>query len=138
MRKIIACLLLGCLIFTAASGAERASVGNYVRAYSGGDGFVVWVMRYGPPESQEALVQINGIDHPWDGQILHAKVEPMQSGVKYVVEAKGKRSDVLAIDSHSVELFITGQRWTSMLTYDKKLSEQGQPQAFLTQYLEQK
>lgn len=100
------------------------------------------VLRVGPLANKEALVQINGIDHPWDGQIHRLKIEPMQNGMKYVSVSGGKRFDVLqrseSAGAPAFELAVPGLPGRTELVYDRELSAEGNAQHFLSQYLEQK
>lgn len=137
MRQLIVSFLL-CFTFLSPSQAgERPEAGRYIKAYSGGEGVLVWLLRVGPPANQESLVQIVGIDHKWDLRILKLKREATQRGVKYVLDADGRRYDVLVMEEGATELFIPGLRKTD-LSYDKQQSAHGNAEQFLTEYLEQK
>ena len=142
MRKLIALFVLCTAVFGNVVAAERPDVARYVRAYTGGEGVTVWVLRFGPVADKEALVQINGIDHPWDGRVQRMKIEQMQSGVKYVASSGGKRLDVLwrseLPGAPTLELAVPGMPGRTALAYDKAVSAESDAQHFLTKYLEQK
>jgi len=136
MRSLLAALLLGLTL--AAHAQARPEVGRYVKAWSGPEGIVVWTLRYGPPEAQEALVQVNGIDHKWDHRILRVKTVPMQNGSKFILHADGRQYEVLTADDAGMELLVPGMARRLPLRYEKDLSSQGNAQHFLTEYEEQK
>lgn len=138
MRQFILFFMLTVGFMSASSATERPEVARYVKAYSGGEGIVVRTLRLGPQANQEALVQITGIDHQWDGRIQKTKIEPTQRGVKYVVFTDGMRYEVLVMDDAGTELNAPGIARRTTVTYDKALSVQTEPQHLLTEYLEQK
>lgn len=137
MRQLIFLFLLCFGSLSLSQAGERPEAGRYIKAYSGGEGVVVWLLRVGPPASQESLVQIVGIDHKWDLRIQKLKREATQRGVKYVLDADGRRYDVLVMEEGTTELFIPGLRKAD-LRYDAQHSAQGNAEQFLTDYLEQK
>jgi hypothetical protein len=137
MRKFILFFMLSFGLLSTSWANDRPEISRYIKAYSGGEGVVVWVLRVGPQASQEAIVQITGIDNKWDRRIQKMKMEPTQRGMKYVSAAEGKRYDVLVMEDSGVELYVPGIRKT-MVSYDKALSAQGNPEHFLTEYLAQK
>jgi hypothetical protein len=137
MRKFVLFFMLGFGILPAALAEDRPEIARYFKVYSGGEGTSVRTLRIGPQANQEAIVQIIGIDHKWDGRIHKMKIEPTQRGRKYVTTADGQRYDVLVMDESGIDLNVPGMR-TSTLSYDKALSAQGEPQHFLTEYLDQK
>ena len=98
---------------------------------------VVWVLRYGPQANHEAIVQIKGIDHPWDGRIQKMRIETSPRGLKYVAGNEGNRHDVLLMEDAGLEVAVPGVR-RAQVSYDKVLSAQGNRSMFLTEYMEQK
>jgi hypothetical protein len=116
---------------------KRPEMSRYTAAYSGGEGYRVWIARIGPRESQEALVQITGIDHKLDGQVLRAKIIQSGTALKYSTTINGQRYDLLSIDGKNVELSLTGAPWSSTLCYDKSLVDERPPEHMLTTYLEE-
>ncbi|MEO5561577.1 MAG: hypothetical protein ABIO49_16535 [Dokdonella sp.] len=135
---IVALLLLGAGGFSVASAVPRPEVARYIKAYSGQEGITVWTLRIGAVDKSEALVQITGIDHPWDMRIRKLKVEPSQHGNNYVATVDGKRFVVLAMEGESGQLYLPGSgEAQSKLIYSKTVSEQGNPEHLLTEYLKQ-
>ena len=120
------------------AGTGKPEIGRYVRAYEGDEGIVVWIMRYGAPAAQTALVQVNGIDHELDHRILKTKIVPQQVGSKYFYEAGGKQYELLRVRESGYELQVPGSPRVSPLRYDKELSKAGRPDQFLVEFQEQK
>jgi hypothetical protein len=57
MRKLFMLFVLTIGLMSASRAEEsRPEMSRYTTAYSGGEGFQVWVARFGPKENQEALV----------------------------------------------------------------------------------
>ena len=110
----------------------------YTTAYSGGEGYRVWIARIGPKANQEALVQISGIDHKFDGRVLRAKLVSSANGanVKYTATVDGQSYELLTVEGTRATLRITGAPWSSDLSYDKTLVNDRAPQHLLTDYLE--
>jgi hypothetical protein len=138
MRQFILFLMLSVSFLSASAANDRPEIARYAKAYSGGEGIVVRTLRVGPQANQEAIVQITGIDHKWDGRIQKMKMEPTQRGVKYVTTADGKRYDVLVMDDGGTELYVPGIARKTTIIYDKALSAQTEPEHLLTEYLDQK
>lgn len=139
MRKILLCLLLWIGLFSGASAEQpRPEMARYTKAYSGGDGYQVLIARFGPKVNNEALIQIVGIDHALDGKVIRAKVASAGGGLKYTAIIDGKPLDVLYVQGESAELRLTGQPWTSTLSFDRELVSSQPPQHLLTAFLEQK
>jgi hypothetical protein len=124
--------------FGADNGLEQA-VDKTVGAWRvGGEGYRVWVARFGSKENQEALVQISGIDHKLDGRVIRAKVVPNAGGgsVKYTTTLDGQSYELLSVEGTKAVLRVTGAPWTSDLCYDKSLVDDRSPQHLLTDYLD--
>lgn len=139
MRKIFLCVLLCTGLFSVASAEQpRPEMARYTKAYSGGDGYQVWLARVGPKENNEVLIQIVGIDHKLDGKVIRAKATSVGGGLKYTATIDGKPLDLLYVQGDSAELRLTGQPWTSTLSYDRELVSNQPPQHLLTAFLEQK
>jgi hypothetical protein len=137
MRKLILLLLLAVGLLSNLQAEEKVpEMSRYTSAYSGGEGYRVWVARFGPREQQEALVQIEGIDHKLDGRVLRAKAMPSAGGVKYTAIVDGQSYELLSVDGKNAELRLTGAPWSSTLCYDKSLVDDRPPQHLLTGYLE--
>ena len=140
MKKILCVVLLLVIAgFNHANAQARPEIARYINAFNGQEGITVWTLRVGATEKSEALVQITGIDHPWDMRIQKMKVEPSQGGNTYLATVDGKRFSVLVMEGASGQLYVPGSgEAQSTLTYNKDLSEQGNPEHFLTEYLQQK
>lgn len=139
MRKLISLLLLVIgLISVAHAESKRPEVARYTMAFSGDQGYRVWITRFGAKENHEALVQITGIDHKLDGRVLRAKevVQTAGNGVNYVATVDGKNYDLLAVQRGKAELLLTGMAWTSELRYDRALADGRPPEHLLTDYLD--
>lgn len=137
MRKLIVSIALTLGLLSAVHAEEKhVEMSAYTTAYSGGEGYQVWVARFGPRENQEALVQINGIDHKLDGRVLRAKAVPSGEGVKYTAVVDGQTYDLLHVDGKTAELRLTGMPWSSTLCYDKSLVNDRPPEHLLSDYLE--
>lgn len=57
---------------------ERPEVADQVIAYTGAQGAKVWTLRIGERAANEALVQIEGVDHDWNMRIQKMQVENQQ------------------------------------------------------------
>lgn len=139
MRKFFMLFVLTIGLMSTSSAAEnRPEMSRYTTAYSGGEGFRVWVARFGPKENQEALVQISGIDHKFDGRVIRAKVIPGLGGnsVKYVATVDGQAYELLHAQAGKAQLLVTGTAWPSELCFDKSLVDDRPPQHLLTDYLD--
>lgn len=139
MRKLFLLFVLAVGVISNSHAEEnRPEMSRYTMAYSGGEGYRVWVARFGPKENQEVLVQINGIDHQLDGRVIRAKVVPSvnNGSVKYTATVNGQSYELLSIQGTAAELRVTGAPWTSQLRYDKSLVDEWPPQHLLTSYLE--
>ncbi|MCS3473154.1 hypothetical protein M2401_006923, partial [Pseudomonas sp. JUb42] len=53
----------------------RPEVADKVMAYQGEQGMKVWTLRIGARAANEALVQVEGVDHDWNLRIRKMKVE---------------------------------------------------------------
>lgn len=90
--------------------------------------------RIGPDNNHEALLQIGGIDHAWDMKI---KVEPAGKSDRYIAQVDGKPFVVLILTNGSAEVYLPGVKKVYSVGYSKELSEQGNSERFLTDYLQQ-
>ncbi|MFP1741730.1 hypothetical protein ACLEE6_06145 [Lonsdalea quercina] len=141
MRKIHwMALILGFFMTTAvcaATEAPRPPVGDRVVAYSGEQGVKVWTLRYGERAANQALVQIDGIDHDWKMRIQKMDVEKTSKDTRYSTQVDGKKFVVLIVRSGYGELYLPGEAQEIMVGYDDRLSQSGNAQYFLTDYLQQ-
>jgi len=139
MRKLLVLSMLAVgLTSNVHAQGKPPEMGKYTTAYSGGEGYQVFIARFGLKENQEALVQINGIDHKLDGRVIRAKAIPSGSGasVKYTATVDGQALELLSIESTKAVLRVTGAPWQSDLCYDKSLVTERPPQHLLTDYLD--
>lgn len=139
MRKLLPLFVLAAALTSNSHAEERPpEMAPYTMAYSGGEGYRVWVARFGSKENQEALVQISGIDHKLDGRVLRAKAVHSVNGgsVKYTTTFDGQSYELLFVEGPKAVLRVTGAPWTSELRYDKLLADGRPPQHLLTDYLD--
>lgn len=118
--------------------AERPEVAEIVQAWSGEQGIQVWTLRYGPPQDHKALVQITQIDHPWNRKIMLMDVEKKDKRRDYSLSVEGKKYVALIINSYSRgTLYLPGEKEAYSVYYNENLSQEGNAQYFLTDYLQQ-
>ncbi|MFC5740050.1 hypothetical protein [Dyella tabacisoli] len=141
MKAMLRVLSL-CLLVAAAgvlhAQATRPEVGPQVRAYSGSEGLKVWVLRVGPRAANEALVQVGGVDHDWNMKIQKMVMETVREQPRYSLTIKGEKFVALILDGEGGgELYLPGEARARHVSYQTELSEQGSPEHFLTDYLDQ-
>ena len=111
-------------------------VAEQVVAYMGTEGVKVWTLRIGERAANEALVQIEGVDHDWDMRIQKMQVEKTTKDTRYSTTVDGKKFVVLVVQSGwGGELYLPGEPQPMQVGYSEGLSRQGNAQAFLTDYL---
>lgn len=135
---------LACTLFLAATiggghaGAqERPPVADKVVAYQGEQGVKVWTLRIGERSANQALVQVEGVDHDWNMKIRKMDVEKSSRGTRYATEVDGQRFVVLTVQDGYGELYLPGESQAVRVYSDNSLGEQGNAQYFLTDYLNQ-
>ncbi|QCI12940.1 hypothetical protein E6B08_16860 [Pseudomonas putida] len=116
--------------------AERPPVADKVVAYSGQQGAKVWTLRIGERSANEALVQVGGIDHDWDMRIQKMTVEKTSKDTRYSTTVDGKKFVVLVLQNGWGTLYLPNETQDITVGYDEYLSNQGNAQAFLTDYLQ--
>lgn len=115
---------------------ERPDVANHVIAYDGAQGIKVWTLRIGDRSANEALVQIEDIDHEWNLKIQKMQVEKTSRDTRYYIDINGNKFVVLIIkDKCCGDLYLPGESQSVYISYSKELSNEGNAQAFLTDYL---
>lgn len=115
---------------------QRPEVADQVVAYMGAQGTKVWTLRIGERAANEALVQIEGIDHDWNMRIQKMQVEKTSKDTRYSTTVDGKKYVVLIIQGNwGGELNLPGEAQTQQVGYSEGLSREGNAQAFLTDYL---
>ena len=115
---------------------QRPEVASRVVAFSGEQGVKVWTLRIGARGDDQALVQVEGIDHDWDMRIQRMAVEKNAGDTRYSTQVDGKKFVALLVRNGWGELYLPGEAKPLMVGYDNGLSEQGNAQAFLTDYLQ--
>ncbi|MEC5342034.1 hypothetical protein ABRZ24_05320 [Brenneria populi] len=136
---LVAILLLAQMAGISAVYAEtpRPPIANIVKAYQGAEGAQIWTLRIGEPAESQALVQITGIDHHWNGKIQKMNVEKLANSTRYWLNVDGKKFVALILNQGYGELYLPGEAQPVQIGYSKNLSEQGNAEAFLTDYLQQ-
>jgi hypothetical protein len=103
-RMMLALLLTAPLLAAVPSLADRRpEYSRYAWVFEGGEGVTVTVVRVGHPDNNEALVMIEGIDHPLDGAIIKHKVAKKYGNravIEYSMKYDGGEWVTLAFDGH--------------------------------------
>lgn len=137
-RFIIAILGSLMIMQSAFADATRPEIAKYVKGYEGQEGVQVWTLRIGPKEANESLVQIANVDNALDKKIIRCKVEPASGGAtSYKTEINGKSWELLRVKDGSGELYLPGESSSTWVAYSQSLSQEGNAEHFLTDYLEQ-
>ncbi len=138
------CILSLCLFANYSTAAEekRPEVGKYAKVYKGDEGLRVIVLQIGPKEKSEALVQIIGIDHPWNGIIRKHNVISTQSKTDFTTKIDGKNWTTLTArqswwNAKQYEVWLKGESNGRTVFYVENESKKVIPQHFLTEYLKQ-
>jgi hypothetical protein len=141
MRKVTCAVAFVAVLLIMAAGvgysADRPEVAKYASVYTGGEGVQVTVLRIGPPEKSEVLLQVNRIDHPWDGKIMLHKVNGTGRRIDYVTQVDGKDWVTMTVRDGSRELYLPNMEASIHLSFSEELSNKVAPQSFLTLYLDQ-
>lgn len=124
--------------FLAMAEDARPPVAEKVMAYQGQQGVKVWTLRIGERSANEALVQVEGVDHDWNMRIQKMKVEKTARDTRYSTEVAGQKFVALIIQDGYGELYLPDESQELTVGYSENLSSEGNPQAFLTDYLNQK
>ena len=107
-----------------------------VVAYAGEEGVKVWTLRIGERSAKEALVQVEGIDHDWDMRNQKMHVEKTSKDTRYWTTVDGKKFVALIVQgTWGGELYLPGEAQPRPVGYSEGLSQQGNAEAFLTDYL---
>lgn len=136
-RKCVALLVASLTLWLGQVHAEqRPEVADQVVAYMGAQGAKVWTLRIGERATNEALVQVEGVDHDWNMRIQKMQVEKTSRDTRYSTTVDGKKFVVLIVQgSWGGELYLPGEAQPMQVGYSQELSQQGNAQAFLTDYL---
>ncbi|MCS3473148.1 hypothetical protein M2401_006916, partial [Pseudomonas sp. JUb42] len=92
----------------------------------------------GARAANEALVQVEGVDHDWNLRIRKMKVEKTAKDTRYSTEVNGQKFVALILQDGYGELYLPDESQELNVSYSEGLSSQGNAQAFLTDYLNQK
>uniref|UniRef100_A0A060SYI3 ARAD1C01430p n=1 Tax=Blastobotrys adeninivorans TaxID=409370 RepID=A0A060SYI3_BLAAD len=124
---------------TSTPAVPRPEVAESVKVWQGPQGVKIKTLRYGSRGDKQALVQITGADHNWDGKILLANVEHKGARNDYSVEVDGKEFVVLILyqQHNRGELYLPGESGHRYISYSHDLSTQDNAQSFLAEYLKQ-
>lgn len=133
MKKILLSLLMMGATMLSATG-NAAEVGKVVYAFEGDLGSTVWTARYGVESTNQALVQIMFVDHELSGKILLASTEETEKEKRYIIQVKDKPYTLLIQRKNALELYLPSTKSSLSLSYNKSLSREGNPQAFLSEY----
>lgn len=137
-RFIIALFASLMIVQSAFADTARPEIAKYVKGYQGQEGVQVWTLRIGPKEANESLVQIANVDNALDKKIIRCKVEPASGGAtSYKTEVEGKSWELLRVKEGSGELYLPGESSSTWVAYSESLSQEGNAEHFLTDYLEQ-
>ncbi|POP41878.1 hypothetical protein CHU32_21680 [Superficieibacter electus] len=137
-RFIVALFASFMIMQSAFADTARPEIAKYVKGYQGQEGVQVWTLRIGPKEANESLVQIVNVDNALDKKIIRCKVEPASGGAtSYKTEVEGKSWELLRVKDGSGELYLPGESSSTWVAYSQSLSQEGNAEHFLTDYLEQ-
>lgn len=138
MKTLLLILSVFLSVNVSALAAERPEIGPMVDAFAGPKNEEVWIARIGPKSADEVIMQITGIDHEWNGKIFKCSVETTTNDKRYVTMLDKQRYVLLILRGEtSGELYLPREKSAVRVYYSKELSRQGNPEAFLTDYLEQ-
>lgn len=139
-KKFIALIvILFTCIIGSAHAEQRPDVADNVIAYKGQQGVIVWTLRIGDRNANEALVQIEGIDHDWNLKIQKMQVEKTSRDTRYSININGNKFVALIIENKCCgNLYIPEESQTISVNYSEGISHEGNAQAFLTDYLQAK
>jgi hypothetical protein len=151
MKKLTRFCLLLLIGITTVSNAQdgkktRPEVAQYCKVYVNNENLQVSTTRIGKEENNEILIEIFGIDHPFDKKIVKAKVVEYNNSIDMTMQHEGKdwiiitkRGSESWNDTFTVYLPNKGKKSSQFnIAYSKELSNQCKPEFLLTAYLEQK
>ncbi|WP_110947015.1 hypothetical protein [Pseudomonas bohemica] len=124
------------LMIDVAHAENRPQVADKVIAYKGQQGIKVWTLRIGERSDNQALVQLEDVDHEWNMRIQKMTVAKSSQDTRYFTTVDGKKFVVLILQEGWGELYLPGEAKALQVSYDEDLSSQGDAQAFLTEYLQ--
>jgi hypothetical protein len=151
MRKLFYLCSLLALSFSSISNAQdsknsRPEVAQYCKVYVNNENLQITTVRVGKPENNEILIEVFGIDYPFDKKIFKAKVLEYNTSIDITIQYEGKDWVIMTKrgsegwnDNFSVYLPNKGKKPSEFtIIYSKDLSNQCKPEFLLTAFLEQK
>jgi hypothetical protein len=134
--KSVALVLSMLAVMPAMAEQARPPIADKVKAYRGTQGEKVWTLRVGERSANQALVQIDGIDHDWQLKIQKMDVDKTRTEeVRYSIGSGEKKIVVLTVRGGKGELRLPGEPQLIDVGYDGSLSEASSAGALLTDYL---
>lgn len=126
----------------------RPEVAEQAEAYSGDKNVQVTIVRVGKRENKQALVEIVGLDHPWNKHIFKANVTNIASShstaVKnnYEITVNGNSWNLATTEDNYLTLNLrengsTGRQQSYRLGFDRGIADDTKPEWLLTAYLKQ-
>ena len=140
MFRYIAIFITGLALLMQSAFAEtaRPETAKYVMGYNGIERIEVWTLRIGPQKDNTALVQIGHVDNKIDQQIFRCKTQPASGGgTSYMAQIDGQSYELIRMKDGTGEVFLPGEPSSRPVRYSDEVSERGNPEHFLTAYLEQ-
>lgn len=125
-------------VFAKTDQETRPEVSDIVYAWEGSHGEQVWTLRFGKKEEHKALVQIVNVDHQWNKKIFLMSTEKNNYRTDYSTLIDNKKYVALIINNDFGELYLPGENTAIKLRFNKDLSNEGNAQYFLTDFLNQK
>ena len=136
--------------FTAQAQATQArpEVSELAECYTGDKNLTVTIVRVGKRENKQALVEIVGLDHPWNRRIFKANVAniaPANSSLvknEYIIKVNGRDWHLARLEDNQLTLFLredgaTGRSQEYHLAFSQGVSDDTKPEYLLTAYLKQ-
>jgi hypothetical protein len=133
--KSVALVLSMLAVMPAMAEQARPPIADKVKAYRGTQGEKVWTLRVGERSANQALVQIDGIDHDWQLKIQKMDVQKTRTEVSDSIGSGENKIVVLTVRGGTGELRLPGEPQLIDVGYDGSLSEASSAGALLTDYL---
>lgn len=138
MLRLVLIFFSVLIYVSAVNCSERPEIGKYAKVFSSGSSnLIVTMVRIGPVESKEFLIQFDGIDSEYDGKIIKHYYGGSSHGKdKYynkVMDSEGNYYTV-SIDDYGATVDLPGME-EQFIHFDKYASGQVNTQHFLTKFL---
>jgi hypothetical protein len=139
-------LTLSATVAYAQDSKTRPEVGQYCKVYIGDENLQITTVRLGKEENKEALLEVVGIDHPFDNKIFKVKVKETDNSTEMVIQWESKDWVILTkktsnYGSEMVTIYLPnkGKKLSEYnIYYTKELSGKCRPEYILTAFLQQK